>query len=566
LSDFETLSTDVLVVGAGGAGMYAAISAARNDASVVLVDKNMMGRGGATIMAQMTVASALGHAEPDDWSVHLEDTIEAGRGVCNENLAEILCRKSPERILELAEWKVDWARETDGGIRQVMAPGHRRRRCCYVDFLATGVSVSAALRNRVSRAGQVRRLSNVTITDLVVHDNQVLGAVGFDVTTGMPVAIEARAVIIASGGLTRLYARSSASLNMAGESTALALRAGARLVDIEFVQFFPIGHLAPRLVGMDPVSWEPFRVKLGGRLLNGLKEDFVENYGSTDSGTYSTTRDQLTYAIFKEVEAGRGSPHGGAYLSFEHVPAERLRETIGPALETFARNGIDLTKAPVEVAPIAHYAMGGIEVDTDLATCVGGLYAAGEAVGGANGANRLSGNAIPEALVFGELAGKNAASDAQRRSGASDPAGFRAAVERIRAVPGRAPADALRTPGVRAKLQSLMWDNVGPFRTEAGLEAAVAEIRRLRAEDLPAIHVPAGMAFNTELVEWFELRGGLDTAEAIAVAALARKESRGAHQRMDFPETSADAAESQMIAQDGSHLVSSFVPVSGLAA
>ena len=243
---------------------------------------------------------------------------------------------------------------TDGSIQQVKAPGHQRKRCCYVDFLATGVAVCAALRNRVSRADGVRRLSNFTITDLVVRDNRIAGAVGFDITTGEPLAIEAKAVIIASGGLTQLYARSSASLNMAGESTALALRAGARLVDIEFVQFFPIGHLAPRMVGIDPVTWDPFRVKLGGRLLNGNREEFVENYGSSDSGTYTTTRDQLTYAIFKEVAAGRGSPNGGAYLSFEHLPEATLRETMGPAMDVFARNGIDLTKGPVEVAPIAH--------------------------------------------------------------------------------------------------------------------------------------------------------------------------------------------------------------------
>lgn len=564
--DVQTLSTDVLVVGAGGAGMYAAISAARNDADVILLDKNILGRGGATIMAQMTVASALGQAEPDDWATHLEDTLAAGRGICNPDLAEILCRNSPERILELAEWKVDWAREGDGRIRQVKAPGHQRKRCCYVDFLATGVSVSAALRNRVSRAGAVRRLSNVTVTDIVVRDNAILGAVALDTTTGEPLIIQAGAVVIAAGGLTRLFARSSASLNMAGESTALALRAGARLVDIEFVQFFPIGHLAPRMVGIDPVTWDPFRVKLGGRLLNGQMEEFVENYGSTDGGTYTTTRDQLTYAIFKEVEAGRGSPNGGAYLSFEHLAPAALRETMGPAMDTFARNGIDLTKGPVEVAPIAHYAMGGIEVDTGMATCVEGLFAAGEAVGGANGANRLSGNAIPEALVFGEIAGRSAARAATIRRVSTEASDFRNGVEQVRAVAGRNPPDAPRTPDIRRALQRVMWEKVGAFRDAEGLEAALTEIREMRDHVLPAAHVPAGTLFNTELVEWFELRGGLQTAEAIAVAALAREESRGAHQRTDFPALQADAAQSQKVALDGGRLISTFTPARGLAA
>src|SRR5690606_12264604 len=209
--------------------------------------------------------------------------------------------------------------------------------------------------------------------------------------------------------------RNSASLNMTGDGYALALRAGARLIDMEFVQFFPIGHLAPRLVGFDPIMWDPFRYKLGGRLLNGLGEEFVEKYGHAgEEKGYTVTRDAATYAILKEVEAGRGSPAGGAYLSFQHVPEATLRQAFGPIIDKLAANGIDLTKAPVEVAPIAHYHMGGIRVDVDMSTDVPGLFAAGEAVGGANGANRLSGNAITEAITFGLQAGRSAASHAKQ--------------------------------------------------------------------------------------------------------------------------------------------------------
>src|SRR5688500_6847938 len=195
---------------------------------------------------------------------------------------------------------------------------------------------------------------------------------------------------------------------MGGEAYALALDAGAELVDMEFVQFFPIGHLAPRLVGMDPIMWDPFRYKLGGKLLNGNMEEFIDRYGSNDFGRYNATRDVAAYAILKEVEAGRGTPHGGANLDFREIPQPTLRSAFGPVIDRLLKNGIDLSRTPVEVGPMAHYHMGGIRVDARMATRIHGLYAAGEAVGGANGANRLSGNALSEALVFGHRAGLSA--------------------------------------------------------------------------------------------------------------------------------------------------------------
>ena len=273
--------TDVLVVGAGGAGMYAAISAARNGADTVLVDKSLISRGGATIMAQMTVAAAVGEQEPDHWTHHLRDTLEAGRGLCNEELAAVLCEEAPVRIREMEGWKVGWAREDDH-IKQVMAPGHQVQRCVYVDFLNTGPAVAENAAHRSGRADNLRRAGELTITSVVVDGGKVVGAVGLNMETGEAVKISAKAVILAAGGLTRLYRRNSASVNMGGDSYALALRAGADLVDMEFVQFFPIGHLAPRMVGMDPIMWDPFRYKLGGRLLNSEGEEFVHKYGHAE--------------------------------------------------------------------------------------------------------------------------------------------------------------------------------------------------------------------------------------------------------------------------------------------
>ncbi|MGZ9257813.1 MAG: FAD-binding protein, partial [Candidatus Binatia bacterium] len=284
------LSTDVLIVGAGGAGMYAAVAAARQGASVLLLDKSQVGRGGATIMAQMTVAVALGEQEADSVQLHYQDTLNAGRGLCNQVLAYLLCEDGPKRIREMAQWGTRWARE-DGHIKQEMAPGHSVKRCCYVDFLNTGPAVAATLRRKVSETAAIRRISNLAVVEILVCEGRAMGAVALNLADGQWLVIEAKAVILAAGGLTKLYERNSASANMGGEAYAMALWAGAELIDMEFVQFFPIGHLAPRLVGMDPIMWDPFRYKLGGKLLNGRFEEFIDRYGSTDFGKYNATRD-----------------------------------------------------------------------------------------------------------------------------------------------------------------------------------------------------------------------------------------------------------------------------------
>jgi len=553
------IETDVLVVGGGGAGMFAAVSAARNGAHVVLIDKNVVGRGGATIMAQMTCASALGEEEPDGPEQHLIDTLDAGRGLCNENLAALLCENSPKIIRELEDWKVQWARQDNGKIRQVMAPGHSRKRCVYVDFLRTGAAISAALRNKTSRNVAIRTLSNVSLTDLVIHDGEIIGAAGFDIATATPVTIQSSAVILCLGGMTKMYRRTTAPNNSAGEGLGLALRAGARIIDLEFLQFYPNGHMAPRMVGLDPTTWEPTRVKLGGRLLNGDGEEFMQNYAEGAAEQYNTTRDALTYAMVKEVESGRGSPHGGVFLSFQHIEQQTLEYALGPFLEIFHRNNIDLTKQAVEVYPIAHYQMGGVEVNSDMETGVPGLYAAGEIAGGANGANRLSGNALPEAMVFGERAGQAAAIHAAKKSSHGwDATSAKPHIDLIESVIGKNSGDGNSPASMIGTLKELMWTKVGMFRNEADLSEAQAKIQAMRQTELQNLAVSAETIQNTSIVEWFELRNGLLAAEALAVAALNRRESRGAHQRDDFPETLDEYHRSQRIWLKIDELTSSF--------
>ena len=534
-------ATDVLVIGSGAAGMYAAIEAARGGCQVLLADRSLIGRGGATVMAQMTVAVALGSETADHWSYHYSDTLTAGRGLCNEPLAQLLCEDGPECIRAMDDWGVGWARK-EGRITQAMAPGHDRPRCVYVDFLNTGPAVSKTLRTVVNKSSGIRKAGDLCVIDLLHDKGDVVGAAALHLGSGAPVTLSAKATILATGGLTRLYRRNSASANMGGDGYALALRAGASLVDMEFVQFFPIGHLAPRLIGMDPIMWDPFRYKLGGRLLNNRMEEFTQHYGVAEDGKYVITRDVGSFAILKEVEAGRGSPHGGVYLSFQHCPERALREAFGPVIDRLAANGIDLTKMPIEVAPIAHYHMGGIVTDAGMQTTLPGLFAAGEAVGGANGANRLSGNAITEALVFGRRAGRNAASYVKRLKTSPDHAGNAHEVTAL--VASNAPTRAFNTVAMQEALQKTMQDNVGALRNGTRIAAALETIGSL-TDELGDTPPGDGNRFDMRRIDWFDLRNMLLVSRVVAEAALRRTETRGAHQREDYPGLSPDWALNQ---------------------
>jgi succinate dehydrogenase / fumarate reductase flavoprotein subunit len=387
--------------------------------------------------------------------------------------------------------------------------------------------VSRTLRSQLNAANGVRRIGELVIVDIAVRDGEACGATALHLPTGRAVTLAAKAVVIATGGLTGLYRRNSASANMGGDGYALALRAGAELIDMEFVQFFPIGHLAPRLVGMDPIMWDPFRYKLGGKLLNAEMREFEQDYATPDNrsdGRYVLTRDLATYAITREVEAGRGSPAGGAYLSFQHVPEAEIRSAFGSVVDRLAANGIDLAKRPVEVAPIAHYHMGGVRVDEALQAGVPGLYACGEAVGGANGANRLSGNAITEAFVFGARAGRNAARRALQGSSLWWPQAADPALDLLRSAQKR---DAPNPAAVVVELKALMADTVGPFRTEEKLRWAVQAIERFKTE-IGEIPFSSAAAFDPVLVDWLDLRNMLLVAQSRhARRAAARRRLRG---------------------------------------
>lgn len=533
------LLTDVLVIGSGGAGMMAARAASDAGATVLLVDKSVVGRGGATVLAQMTVAVALGEAEEDSPEIHAHDTIIGGRGLSVPEIVHAIVERGPEVILEVEKYGVNWAKTPDGKHSQVVAPGHSKQRCVYVDVLNTGGATSAGLRRSTFRDGNIKRMKNVMITRLVKEADVVVGAVGFSIESLEPVSIAASTVIIATGGLTEVYARNSASANMTGDGFVLAAEAGAELRDMELVQFFPIAHLYPPVVGLDPIMWDPFRYKLGGRLLNGNEEEFMQRYNGEIAGKYTATRDQTTLAIFEEVKAGRGSPHGGAYLDFRMVPDHSLREAFGPVIDILAGNGIDLRTQMVEVAPMAHFMIGGIQVDVAMRTTVPGLLACGETIYGMHGANRLSGNAITEALVTGRIAGETAAKqsapvkqiDATRRQAQAE-------WERLQAFwhPRETKQDEVSILSLKRELQKAMWENAGPLRTGEQLETGLQAVQRVAAKCQDSALAKENR-FPLQLVEKVELDNMLKVSAAIVRGAQLRRESRGCHIRLDCNET-----------------------------
>ncbi|HEX7065750.1 MAG TPA: FAD-binding protein [Bacillales bacterium] len=530
-------STDVLVIGSGAAGMMAARAASDSGAEVIIADKSLVGRGGATVLAQMTVAVALGEAEEDSPGIHFEDTMEGARGLADPEIVKTIVDRAPEVILEVEGYGVRWAKTEEGKRSQVISPGHSRKRCVYVDILNTGGATSKGLRKAIWRDEKIKRLKNVVITRLVQHEGKVVGAVGFSMEDMVPVGISASRVILATGGLTEVYERNSASTNMTGDGFLLAAMAGAELQNMEMVQFFPIAHLYPPLVGIDPIMWDPFRYKLGGRLLNGNHEEFMGHYAGEKAGKYTATRDLTSYAIFREVEEGRGSPHGGAYLDFRMVPEDKLRQGFGPVIDILQSQGVNLTKDMVEVAPMAHFMLGGVRVDAEMKTSVPGLLACGELINGMHGANRLSGNAITESLVTGRIAGEAAG---RVRKSAFDSV-VREEVanewERLQQFwhPRNVKEDEASMLEIRRRIQKVMWQGSGPLRTEAALKQALKEIRGLRKECQGA-SLAQQNRYALSVVEKIEAYNMTLIGEAIVQGALERRETRGAHVRLDYPE------------------------------
>jgi succinate dehydrogenase / fumarate reductase flavoprotein subunit len=565
----EEYPHDVLVIGAGGAGLRAAIEAAERGASVGLVCKSLLGKAH-TVMAEGGVAAAMGHVdERDSWQVHFRDTMVGGKLMNNPRMAELHAKEAPDRVRELEYWGAVFDRTRDGRILQRPFGGHTYSRLAHVGD-RTGLEMIRTLQDRAVAAG-IKVYMECTITHLLSRPDRVKGAFGYWRTTGQTVLFPAKAIVLATGGIGRAYEVTSNSWEYSGDGQALAYLAGAELIDMEFVQFHPTGMVWPPgvrgLLVTEAVRGEGgiLRNKDGERFMwKYLPEDRRNEYAATDEeatrwvdaqsagGTTDarrppelSTRDNVARAIYTEVREGRGSPHGGVFLDISYLPAEHVRRKLPSMYDQFKELAdVDITAGPMEVGPTTHYMMGGIRVDAETgATTRTGLFAAGEVSAGMHGANRLGGNSLSDLLVFGQRTGAGAAAFAatQPEMPHVDPTAVRSAAAELARPFGPEIGDrdedaAGENPyRLHEELKATMGSLVGIFRTEADLEEAIGLLADLRAR-WNAIRIAGGRAYNPSWGLVYEVRNMLIVSEAVARSARARRESRGAHSRLDFPD------------------------------
>jgi succinate dehydrogenase / fumarate reductase, flavoprotein subunit len=520
---------NVLVIGTGSAGLRAAIAAHQAGSEVVVVGKRRRDDAH-TVLAAGGINAALGTVDPEDsWEQHFADTVREGYFLGDPRVVELMARESPAAVLELADWGTPFARTPDGRLDQRFFGAHRWRRTCYAGDW-TGRAILRALAAKVAELG-LAVVDDQYVSQLLVTDGTCFGALAFDLETGERTVFLADAVVLAAGGHTRIWRRSSSRRDEnTGDGMYLALRAGCRLSDMELVQFHPTGMVAPEEAAGTLVT-EAVRGE-GGRLKNAQGERFMARYDPERMEL--SARDRVALANYTEITQGRGGPNGGVFLDITHLGKDLILEKLPRMYRQFLEyQMLDISQQPMEVAPTAHYSMGGVVVDPEThATDVAGLYAAGEVAAGLHGANRLGGNSLAETVIFGRRAGEaaagySAARDLQLR--ARDV--VRAADEELSSFirHGRQFARPLQ----RA-LRDTMWETCGVVRDQEGLEHGldrVAELRELAA-DVDVRPTSEGYA---DLAHALDLRASLAAAEASLLGALARTESRGAHQRRDHP-------------------------------
>lgn len=517
----------MLVIGAGAAGLRAAIELHERGIPTLVIGKRAR-NDAHTVLAAGGINAALATMDPEDTPlIHAADTLREGRMLGDPLAVEILCREAPAAIDHLVRWGADFARGNDGRLLQRYFGAHRYRRTCFTGDV-TGREVLFTLLNEVDRRG-VEIIGGVYITGLLRDGDGICGAAGVRLADGRPVLFAARAVLLAAGGHIRVYQRSSSRIGEnTGDGMALALRAGAELMDMELVQFHPTGMVSPPDLEGTLVT-EAVRGE-GGILTNALGERFMQRYDP--DRLELSTRDRVALAIATEIRESRGTPRQAVYLSLAHLPNDLIAERLPRMLEQFRSVGVDITREPMEVAPTAHYSMGGIHVRPEThATDIPGLFAAGEVTAGVHGANRLGGNSLAECVVFGRIAASSAADWANGRGRSRlDPVGVTGALTALT----QGNADPSAAPALAAELRNLMWSHAGLLRDGRILQRASSCIAELhtRSADLGARGL-RGEALAAAL----DLPNLLLSADATVQSALRRTESRGAHQRTDFPET-----------------------------
>ncbi len=568
-SDIDRLTYDVVVVGAGGSGLRAAIEARLHGKKTAIISKSLFGKAH-TVMAEGGCAAAMGNVYPNDnWQVHFRDTMRGGKFLNNWRMAELHAQEAPDRVWELEAWGALFDRTKDGKISQRDFGGHQYPRLAHVGD-RTGLEMIRTLQQKVVAMQQqdaiefgdpeemIKVFAETTITDLVKDGERIAGAFGYFRDTGRFVVFEAPAVVLATGGIGKTYKVTSNSWEYTGDGHALALRAGATLLNMEFVQLHPTGMVWPPSVRGLLVT-ESVRAD-GGILRNSEGKRFMFNYvPDVFRAQYADTeeeadrwyadhdhnlrppellpRDEVARSINAEVKAGRGSPHGGVFLDVSsRLSAEEILRRLPSMYHQFMElAGVDITKEPMEIGPTAHYVMGGVEVNPDTgAASVDGLFAVGEVSGGMHGSNRLGGNSLSDLLVFGRRAGLSAAeyvtalADRPVAPEAVLASAAATALEPLERAEGENPY------AIHSELQQVMQDLVGLIRRESELKTALVDLDKLRAR-AAQVHSPGERAYNPGWHLALDLRNMLVVADCVAQSALERQESRGGHTREDYP-------------------------------
>ena len=563
MAEHETIEYDVLIIGAGGAGLRAAIEASTAGVSVGLICKSLLGKAH-TVMAEGGLAAALANVdERDSWKTHFADTMRGGYYLNNWRMAELHARNAPQRVIELEGWGAVFDRTREGKIMQRNFGGHAHPRLAHVGD-RTGLEMIRTLQDHGIHQGLDVHME-CTVTRLLKDGDRCTGAFAYSRELGKFKLFKARAIVLATGGIGRAYKITSNSWEYTGDGQSLAYDAGADLIDMEFVQFHPTGMVWPPSVRGILVT-EGVRGE-GGVLKNNLGERFMfgdipDNYKSSTADNPEEgwryvsktdpdarrppellTRDHVARCILKEVKEGRGSPHGGAFLDIawikQHIPnsEEHIKKKLPSMYHQFKElAGIDITKEPMEVGPTTHYIMGGIRVNGESQmTTVSGLFAAGECAAGLHGANRLGGNSLSDLIVFGKLAGEFAAKFAKQNGAVqvSDVDVEKANAEALAPLDSNRSQDAGGAYRIQSELQDMMQEKVGIIRQESDLQDAILGIEELKKR-ARVVGTPGNRQYNPGWHTALDLHHLLICAEAVARSAALRKESRGAHTREDF--------------------------------